>query len=222
MRVVIVVPWRAGNRIREENWLATAPYLQALGDWPIYLGDREGPWSRSAACNQGAKDAGPWDICIFADADTIPEKSAVMEAVDRVTRNGGSLRPHTNLWMLNPGQTKIVVKQGIGARPKKIRFKNMGGGLLVVSRSAYEKVGGFDERFVGWGHEDSALTTRLVVEASWDQVEGSAWHLWHPRDDTDTPERRRNRVMMLREQMRYSTRLDEISAERGFDIRSVL
>lgn len=220
MRVVILVPWRAGDPTREAVWMEVAPYLQRLGSWPIYLGDRPGAWSRAAACNAAARDAGPWDVAIIADADTIPEERAIATAVERVARDGGALRPHTNLWMLTENETRIFMMRKV--LPKRVRNKNPGGGLLVISRKAWDTVGGFDERFVGWGHEDSVLSTNLIVKTGWDRVEGNAWHLWHPRDPTDTPERKMNRMMMVKEQMKYGSELDRISSERGFDVRSVL
>ena len=56
------------------------------------------------------------------------------------------------------------------------------GGLFLIQREWFLRVGGFDERFLGWGFEDVAMTYKLKragVRAA--QVVGApALHLWHP------------------------------------------
>jgi hypothetical protein len=222
MRVVTLVPWRPGEAIRERNWEWTCPYLEALG-YEMYLGDRRGPWARAAACNEAAKQAGDWDVALIADADTIPEADAVQRAVAIASAQHGAVRPHDRLWNLNKAQSQLAGKRGpyaVRLTPRAAQL--LGGGLLVVSRAAWERVGGYDERFIGWGHEDSALHTTLLAEAHWDRIEGQAWHLWHPRDKRDTPERQRDHRMMREVQERYGPVIERESRKRGWDIGAVL
>jgi len=222
MDVVICVPWRGGDAQRERNWATVRPWLESLGH-PIYLGDRAGPWSRAAACNQAARDAGDWDVAIFADADTLAEEDALRRAVDTVISTAGAVRPHDRLWNLSHAESTQVHRRGVDAlKYRQKRRMLLGGGLLVVAREAWEKVGGHDERFVGWGHEDSALNTRLLVEAHWDRISGQAWHLWHRRDPKDTPERQANLRMMHELQEQYRAEIEEQSALRGWNIGAVL
>lgn len=222
MRTVIIVPWRGGDPKREENWLVTAPYLNDLG-WPIYLGDRPGPWSRGAAINAGARESGHWDVAVIADADTIPEIEPVGAAAKMAHDSGGAIRPHDTLWMMNPVETMKFVAGGPGNVQRRPRsLINKGGGLLVVSRMAWDRVRGYDETFVGWGHEDTHLNTRLLAEASWDRIPGTAWHLWHPRDDGKTPERWANKRKALAIQIQHGDRIAAESARRGWDIGAVL
>ena len=220
--MVTLVPWRPGNSIREQNWEWTRPHLEALG-YPIFLGDRRGPWARAAACNEAARLAGAWDVALVADADTIPEAEAVHRAVGIVSTIPGAIRPHDRLWNLNRAQSMTLGKKGFAKLhlPRGQR-RLLGGGLLVISRAAWEKVGGYDERFIGWGHEDSALHTTLLAEAHWDRIEGQAWHLYHPRDNTNTPERMANRQMMVDIQNQYRDVIEAESRKRGWDVGAVL
>ena len=91
MKVVTLVPWRGGDELREQSWDIVRPYLERFG-WRIYVGDREGPWSRGAAINAAARDAGNWDVAVIADADTIPPEG-LDAAVVAALRSGGGVRP---------------------------------------------------------------------------------------------------------------------------------
>lgn len=69
--------------------------------------------------------------------------------------------------------------------------------LVAVSRHLWERVGGFDERFVGWGWEDVAFV--LACEAMAGPrvtLHGDLWHLWHPTSPTIVEEGERNRLLL--------------------------
>ena len=61
----------------------------------------------------------------------------------------------------------------------------------MISRKDYDQVGGHDERFVGWGSEDSAFikTVTTMIDKPPLRLSGVAFHLWHPVD----PNRARKR-----------------------------
>jgi predicted glycosyltransferase involved in capsule biosynthesis len=58
------------------------------------------------------------------------------------------------------------------------------GGIVVVRAEAFERAGGMDETFVGWGGEDDALSTALMRTGSDCRILRAtpAYHLWHDRD----------------------------------------
>lgn len=221
LAVVILVPWRGGDELREQSWGVVRPYLEAFG-WPIYEGDREGPWSRGAALNAAAAEAGDWDVAVIADADTIPPQG-LETAVGVAHAFDGGIRPHDHLYRLTPSGSLRVAAAGIeGIEQRHIMDTYPGGGLMVVARTAWDKVGGFDERFVGWGHEDSAFGIQLVVHASWDRLPGVAYHLWHP----DAPKRTREytvNAQLLREaRITHARQLAVESERKGYRMESVL
>jgi predicted glycosyltransferase involved in capsule biosynthesis len=60
--------------------------------------------------------------------------------------------------------------------------------VVIVPRDLYEEVGGYDERFVGWGWEDLAFFWACATMAGYDRVGGAVYHLWHPQSRADTYE----------------------------------
>jgi GT2 family glycosyltransferase len=65
------------------------------------------------------------------------------------------------------------------------------GFLLGVHRSDFERINGFDMRFVGWGGEDVDIAARLShagIRCGWPGPGASMLHLWHPvRRDGSRP-----------------------------------
>ena len=64
------------------------------------------------------------------------------------------------------------------------------GGDFGVWRDDFERVNGFDERFIGWGQEDDDLGLRLraagvALESVLDRT--CSLHVWHATDPTATP-----------------------------------
>lgn len=63
---------------------------------------------------------------------------------------------------------------------------NLCGGVVVFSRDALERVGGWDEDFFGWGGEDDMMTFK--VEAAGLRTAAMpfrCYHLWHHRGSPD-------------------------------------
>lgn len=220
--VVTLVPWRGGDRRREFNWNIVRPHLEAMG-YPVILGDRAGPWSRAAAINQAAAAAGRWRVAIIADADTVVEPPVIREAVELARRTGGGVRPHDHLWRLTRQGSAVLKKHGpIAIHSRLTSGVAPGGGVLVVSRAAWDRIGGFNEAYVGWGHEDSAVSLELVAKASWDRLPGNAWHLWHPAPDRKTPQYRANRALLMRAQRENAMAIRKASKAAGWDVGKVL
>lgn len=179
--IVTLVPFRGGEPRREFLWDHTKPILEEIG-FPIHLGDSTGEWARAEAMNNASTSAGNWDVAILADADTIPDIDSIDRAISWVQSTRGAARPHMERWMLTESGTDKFLRLGREALVLEDYDKQwQGGGLLVVHRECWDKVGGFDERFVGWGREDTCFNLRALRRASWDRLPGDAWHLWHPR-----------------------------------------
>lgn len=222
MRCVTLVPYRAGDFKRDRNWQIVLRHLRELG-WPIMVGDSVGPWSRAQAINNAAAAAGDWDIALINDADTVGEPQRIRDAATIAYEMKGAIRPHDHLWMLRSDQTADFARQGPEGTIINWKTKlNPGGGLLVVSRSAWDTVGGYDPKFIEWGHEDSHLNTRLLAECFWDIIPGNAYHLYHHRDTRKTAQTWANKDRMKAIQAHYADVIERESKERGWDVGAYL
>lgn len=79
------------------------------------------------------------------------------------------------------GLASVRPRAGASADWRSVRTCN-----LAVWRDDFERVNGFDERFVGWGYEDSDLAIRLINAGVLVRRAGSAAtviHLWHREND---------------------------------------
>jgi hypothetical protein len=169
--------------------------------------------------NDAARKAGDWQIAFIADCDTIPEHENVLRAVAWVQSTGGGARPHMRRYMLTAQGTLTAVQRGVETlqSPPSADFDRRqwdGGGLDVVTREAFDAVGGFDERYeYGWGYEDSEFHVQLIAHRRWERLPGEAWHLHH---DTSGNKADPRTVQLYRQTVkRYKPQLDRWAFNQG-------
>lgn len=189
MKVAVLAPWRPGNAERERLWeFARARWEQIDPDWTIHTapGPLDGPFNRSAAINQAAALAGDWDVAVVIDCDVITNPPAVRWGVELAAAAGQIVVTHDERVMLSRnGTTKVLAGfQGSWRTPQMIEriWNDSVSCSVAVPRPLWDKVGGFDEMFVGWGYEDTAfqiaceaMTGRPIIK-----VNSELFHLWHP------------------------------------------
>lgn len=222
MNVVTLVPYRPANTPVGERyrwlWDVTLPALEALG-YPVYVGEPyTDEWSRAEAVNAAAKAAGDWDVALIADCDTIPDRSSVERGVWWLGAAGiGAVRPHMCRIMLSDQGTLKFAQRGPAGLDDKRDYErfHQGGGLLLVTREAFDGVGGYDETFRGWGYEDTNFNLRVMRAYGWDRIPGNAWHLWHGREENrPRPESRARHAEMLKE---YAREIRAWAFDKGVD-----
>lgn len=191
---VILVPRRDDNGWRDTLWNFVIEHWKVLG-FPIYEGDHnEGPFNRSAAINRAAKLAGDdWDSAIIIDSDVLVDLKTVQDALAYSDEMQRIVFPFRVRQTLNHGMTTKILAGYQGSWSPGIRgsFTNNRSSCLVVPRSVWDKVGGFDERFVGWGWEDLAfIYSTNAASGNYLRISGDLWHLWHhrnPENNTASP-----------------------------------
>ena len=155
----------------------------------IYLKPRrlDGEHEVGAARNLGASKA-KGDILLFLDEDTIPEAGSLSKFTDfctpgvsvtGVTRRG---RPEDYHWFPNSSSDACEFY-----------------GFSAITKEDFNKVGGFDEDFYGWGADCEHMNWRLI-QAGIRRVCDfgiKASHQEHPRLKNEAEQQSRNYGLLL-------------------------
>jgi len=194
----VLVPWRTDGGAREENWALVEKAMWAGWHLLVSAEGPTGPFNRSAALN----DAYAWsvfgrdvDVVIVADADSMVGEDQLARAI-RTARVTGRLTVAHDRWLNvethertgflagEPINEKRV-RRGSYLRPRAV-VRGSVSSMLVVPTALWDKVGGFDERFVGWGFEDRAFH-RMCERArgGYERIPGPVYHLDHERPAAD-------------------------------------
>lgn len=197
--VAVLIPWRGGDPDRELAFAAILDRWDASG-WEVFVGDSPAdlPFNRSAAINAAAEEAGDWDVAVIVDADTWDNVTSCRKAASAVSRGGGAIVPWNVRYKLAQAGTAQFLAQGrkaVGAKdldpddPTRVSGvpAHKRGGAIVVGREAWDSVGGFDEGFTEWGHEDRAfrLAVATLARGGLKELPAKVWHLWHPLADAN-------------------------------------
>jgi hypothetical protein len=203
MDCVVLVP-RRPKPWRNALWRNVRRQVEEELGWSIVEGaSADGPFNRSAAVNQAAADAGAWDAAVILDADTVPDFDLVRQAVELAAGAGGLVLPHTEFRSLSRRATKAVLSGEVepAQAPTRWTTRETKSSCLCLGRGLWQEVGGFDERFRGWGFEDAAFFAACSALAGVSRLEGPVHHLWHPRSaekDTRSPQYQANRQLAAR------------------------
>lgn len=160
MSPVIWVPWRP-SRDRLPLLNAVLPTIRATG-YPVVFGDSgHHPFSIANTWNQCAeRSPRGWDVAVRWGADfMIPAADQIHAAVD-ATADAPYVHAFQQVTKLTMRETTLYLRTGVVPRRDDPRPF---GGVSAVTREAFEAVGGYDPRFVGWGHEDRAFRHSLQV-----------------------------------------------------------
>lgn len=186
-RVVILVPRRAGVADRDRLWAFTREWWERdHPDWPIVEGHHtEGLFNRSLAVNAAATSAGRWDVAVIIDSDVLCNKRAVETAVDMARAMKVMVVAFHQRLHLNKDTTARVLGgfRGSWESAGMIErvYDDQWSSCVVVPRTLWDDVGGFDPQFVGWGYEDDAFrwACETIADKPMLRVSGKLWHLWH-------------------------------------------
>lgn len=154
-----------------------------------------GPFNKGWGMNTGARLAAN-DVLLFCDADLLLPLTALQTGENLARRRVAAVNPYDRLIELDEDETEALLRadptqiapdfDAPRARSERGNREQLPfcGGAFFMRRSMHRQLGGFDERYLGWGGEDDALSTKLLRStSSVASLESrSAIHLWHARD----------------------------------------
>lgn len=176
--VKVVIPWRPEpSREAGLRWVSEY-YRHRLGQDCVHIevDDSSRPFNRSKTINRGVAKF-PDATVVIGDADCIicnkALQVAVAEADDKMIIPHDSFCRTTRAqgkWILSKDPREPVSCKWLRSR----RSKPATGGLWVIRASLFlDHL--MDERFQGWGSEDTEFLRRVPI----DRRKGPLFHIWH-------------------------------------------
>ena len=199
--ISLLVPYRedeSGTRKAVWTWLREF-YETYLPDAEIVVGHYDGtPYSKSAAVNDAAARASG-DAFVILDADTLIDPHVITTRAALTTAYTPAwFIPHERAYRLTQRRTELYLKSDLASPvrplPEEVedQIDDAPGFIQVLSRRAFETVGGMDPRFCGWGGEDSSFV-RAVDTLYMPHLRTGNYvlHLWHDRPGAGSSQTRR-------------------------------
>lgn len=159
-----------------------------------------GHFNKAWAVNVGVVQcAGGAELLCVLDADVLVDQQFIERNIARFEVRGAQAHlPFRDALCLDDASSHYAITERVLERRPEISLASVRGVVLRrppghcvwVRRGLFERVGGFDERFEGWGGEDLDLVFRLEVVGAVDRYPDSLLHLHHERPQTHENGRR--------------------------------
>nr|WP_010283356.1 galactosyltransferase-related protein [Bacillus timonensis] len=186
--VSILIPYNSdgGHRDKVIKWVLEF-YKNTMPEFEVVIGnDTTGQlFSRSKAINNAARKASG-SIYVIADADIVYNPIILYKAIDLLKYNVPWIIPYNRIkYLTEDGTHQLLNSTAIWPFKAEIEFYHDHyshvGGLNVISKKNFEIVGGFDERFIGWGGEDDAFASSVnSLCGDYHRMKEDLYHIWHP------------------------------------------
>ncbi|WP_052488798.1 glycosyltransferase family 2 protein [Streptomyces sp. 150FB] len=157
---------------------------------------KDGLFNKAWAVNVGVVTAAATDdarlLCVL-DADILVDRFFVARNAERL-RDGGHGTHLPFRWSLSLDEPSTLLAIGLrdgGSADvpddllRGMLLREPPGGCVWSTMEVY-RVGGFDERYEGWGGEDDDLVARLTAATSLRRYDDALLHLNHPRPEMTT------------------------------------
>ena len=198
--ISVLVPFRANGprdvRIKSWKWIEQR-WRHLLPEAEICVGTDTGqPFSKSVAVNDAySKSHG--DMLVIVDADSWIEEGNLMTGIRNAYARERLIVPWWTAYRLTKTDSEIIMKSDpAGENPVDTRMRENAAGtgpspasaamVLCIQRVSFERVGGFDPRFRGWGSEDVSFGLSCWTLLGRNEYGmGEAFALYHPQPHID-------------------------------------
>jgi len=150
-----------------------------------------GHFNKGWAVNTGVVQAAQGcEILCILDADMLVDRDFLQRNVRRFAQRGAQAHwPFTDPLCLDSSATHAAIRQRClkgetqpcGEQLRGVRLRRPPGHCVWLRAWLFHRLGGFDERFEGWGGEDLDFVFRLAALAALDRYPDMLLHMYHPR-----------------------------------------
>lgn len=145
----------------------------------------DGLFNKAAAVNRGYAQAGNTcrHICIL-DSDGYLDEHFLRLSLDAIATTGSpALMPFNDLYFLDRSSTERVLAAGLHQAGEVTGYitRLSPGVCFWVASDLFEAVGGFDEKYEGWGGEDRDFFTKVEAVTPIARLPGVFAHMFHER-----------------------------------------
>ena len=186
--VVVTIPYRASSLERIGAFETVVKHFEEIlpGIDIIPVDSPLDPFNRAAARNACVRAGERYDVIVICDADTLLQPKPLIEAIEGARLDGLVHNPFTIVEAWDRVSSRNFIR-GVKRSPSVIFRCDWGvGSAYVTTANAWWSIGGQDERFAGWGYEDTAFSiVHRTLKEPMPRHVGVASQLWHqpsPRD----------------------------------------
>lgn len=162
LNVSVLIPYRSDGGSRERVWDYILPEWEQTGlDICVGSDSGVGPFNCAMAQNNAFRQS-KYDVLAMFGADQLPHMKAIHDGVNILKEGWDWLPIMSETAYYSRQATEMILK---GRDPYRTPLDNKlpyCTGIVMLTREAYVEVGGMDERFVGWGFEDTAFRQTLT------------------------------------------------------------
>lgn len=187
-RVLVGIPWREQPHRVYAHDLTVRRYRDLLPDADVVDVDTDHDLFCLAACRNEIvrrAEASAYDVVVLADADTLPERGPLLEAVEQARYSRFVHLPYTEYRSLRRDGTDQALDGVPLERCAHVTIPFATSGVYVTTPASWWASGGQDEHFQGWGLEDFAwlIAHRTLLGADPTRHDGRVYALHHESAD---------------------------------------
>lgn len=148
----------------------------------------EHPYNRSWAFNVGLKNS-TTNAIVFGDSDLIMDRQDFVKSLNLLNQYE-CVSPYSTVLDLDRQESFLPIESMVKiSRPGRGETDNqkinLCGGIVMYRKDSIYKIGGWSERFFGWGCEDNYQEYKTKGILTWTENKARCYHLFHSRGITD-------------------------------------
>jgi glycosyltransferase involved in cell wall biosynthesis len=191
LRASLIVTRKPDGGQRDRLWeIVKERHERLFPDVELVVGENNDEYFNKSKATNDAIRVAKTDNLILCDGDVYFDRSVLCNILNYINYAPWVI-PFDYGYRLTEETTEELIGRGL---PSKVTLNtdqyfwnttSPGAMLSAMKRSAYEAIGGLDERFQGWGCEDEAMAIALdTIVGPFHRIPGKVYHLYHSKANT--------------------------------------